>query len=180
MVEPVGSAALHIVVFGAGHVGRACAQVFATLDASIRVVDSRADYLEHAWPDGVQPVYAHAPVDYVAHAPSNAYYLIMTHDHAIDLALCQTILARSDRAFCGLIGSRSKQRRFMQRLRAIGLDSATLATLTCPIGIDSVPGKQPGEIAIATAAQILEHAAASVSNSQSAWNLALSNSAAQG
>jgi xanthine dehydrogenase accessory factor len=121
------------------------------------VVDSRADYLDADWPANATPVLATEPERIVAHCPANSYYLVMTHDHAIDLVLCQAILARDDRAFCGLIGSRSKQRRFEKKLRAAGIDEATLATLTCPIGIDSIGGKQPGQIAIATAAQVVGH-----------------------
>lgn len=155
LLEPIGPAPLSIVLFGAGHVGTACAAVFGTLDATVMVVDSRADYLDADWPANATPVLAAEPERIVAHCPANSYYLVMTHDHAIDFDLCQAILARDDRAFCGLIGSRSKQRRFEKKLRAAGFDEATLATLTCPIGIDGIGGKQPGEIAIATAAQIV-------------------------
>lgn len=157
LVQRIGPPALNIVLFGAGHVGRACAAVFGTLDATLLVVDSRADYLDHDWPPNASAVFAATPAALVPHCPPDAYYLIMTHDHAIDLTLCQAILARDDRAFCGLIGSRSKRRRFEKQLRAAGFDEATLATLTCPIGIDTISGKQPGEIAIATAAQVVPH-----------------------
>lgn len=157
LLERVGPAPLSIVLFGAGHVGRACAAVFGTLDAEVLVADSRADYLEHDWPANATAVYADTPALLVEHCPPRSYYLVMTHDHAIDLTLCEAILARNDRAFCGLIGSRSKQRRFEKQLRAAGIDETTLATLTCPIGIDSIGGKQPGEIAIATAAQVVAH-----------------------
>ncbi|MEM7612118.1 MAG: xanthine dehydrogenase accessory protein XdhC, partial [Pseudomonadota bacterium] len=160
LIEPVDKAPLNLIIFGGGHVGRACTEVFATLDANITVVDSRHEYIDHAWPAAVTAMYAQQPEDFVALAPSQAYFLVMTHDHALDLRLCHAILARRDRAFCGLIGSRSKQRRFEKRLRAMGIDDATLATLTCPIGIPTIAGKQPGQIAIATAAQILEHAQA--------------------
>ena len=57
-------------------------------------------------------------------------------------------------SFCGLIGSSSKNQRFRKRLLARGLGDKAVNRLVCPIGIDSISGKEPGVIAIAVAAQL--------------------------
>ncbi|MEL7298573.1 MAG: xanthine dehydrogenase accessory protein XdhC [Pseudomonadota bacterium] len=156
VIETVVPAPLELAIFGAGHVGRACAQVMATLDARIIVVDSRAAQLEFDWPESVIPMLAVDPVDVVNKLSSTTHCLVMTHDHGLDLRLVDALLSHQrDGAYLGLIGSRSKRRRFDTKLRALGHSAASLQQLICPIGIDQVTGKQPGEIAIAVAAEVL-------------------------
>ena len=90
--------------------------------------------------------------------PPGSYYLVMTHSHPLDLDICDRILRRGDAAYCGLIGSLTKRRRFEKRLRQQGLSQSVIETLVCPIGVEGISGKKPAEIAIAVAAEILrEH-----------------------
>ena len=79
----------------------------------------------------------------------------MTHSHPLDEALCECILRRGDFAYFGLIGSLSKRRQFEKRLEARGVAKDRLATMTCPIGIEGITGKEPEVIAIAVAAEVL-------------------------
>jgi len=65
-------------------------------------------------------------------------------------------LSRPDIAYLGLIGSASKRASFTGRLRKKGFTTAELARLTCPIGLPTIRGKTPMEIAVAVAAQLLE------------------------
>ncbi|MEM9321410.1 MAG: xanthine dehydrogenase accessory protein XdhC [Pseudomonadota bacterium] len=162
LVEPIGPPPLTVVIFGAGHVGRACATVLSTLNAAVFVVDSRPEQLQGDWPEAVTPAFIANPAEFVAHCPPHSCYLVMTHDHGLDLDLCREILGRPDRRFTGLIGSASKRRRFVKRLRAAGYDDETLESLTCPIGIDAITGKHPGEIAVAVAAQLVTFAQAAM------------------
>jgi len=65
------------------------------------------------------------------------------------------VLRRGDFAYLGLIGSATKRARFVARLRAAGIPEAALARLVCPIGAEGIPGKEPGVIALAAAAEIM-------------------------
>jgi xanthine dehydrogenase accessory factor len=89
-------------------------------------------------------------------ALAHSAFLIMTHDHALDLRLCERVLARTDFVYCGLIGSRTKRTKFMHRLSARGFSAAAIERITCPIGLPQLSGKAPFEVAIATAAQLLQ------------------------
>ncbi len=153
--ECVGPAPLKLTIFGAGHVGRAVAKVFGTLDAQTIVVDNRQVQLDDAWPDNCAALFVADPVSFVAHGTAGQHYLVMTHDHDLDFRLCSELLARGDAQFIGLIGSATKRRRFDKRWRASGFDAAAIASITCPIGAHSVTGKHPGEIAVAATAEIL-------------------------
>ncbi|MEM6818719.1 MAG: xanthine dehydrogenase accessory protein XdhC [Pseudomonadota bacterium] len=152
----LGSASLNIVIFGAGHVGRALAQVLRPLDATIMVVDSREEQLA-LLPNGVaQPLLAVDPVAAVDLCPKGAAVIVMTHDHDLDLRLCSALLLQDHWRFVGLIGSRTKARRFRKKLLATGVSERTLEALVCPIGLPMLDGKHPGEIAISVAAQLLK------------------------
>mgnify|MGYP005839129275 CR=1 FL=1 len=153
--EPLPEDALDLVLFGAGHVGRALVQVLAVQPCRIRWIDPRAELLPEAPRANLTPIPSALPVHEVARGPKRAAWLVMTHSHDLDLDLCEAILRRGDARFLGLIGSSTKRARFETRLLARGIAPDALRRLTCPIGLAGIAGKHPGTIAIATAAQLL-------------------------
>ncbi len=162
LLEPVHPSRPVVAIFGAGHVGLALAEVLRVLPVAVTLIDSRPDRLAVPATRGVAPPdlsTRHAPVpeSAVADLPSGAAVLVMTHDHAEDLAILDTVLRRGDLGFVGLIGSSTKWSRFRRQLADLGHDEAVIATVTSPIGLPAVPGKSPGAVAIATAAQLLAH-----------------------
>jgi xanthine dehydrogenase accessory factor len=160
LFEPLQPPDFHVVVFGAGHVGRALVRVLGTLACRVTWVDARAAEFPREAPDNVRVALTEAPVAEVAPAPAGSYFLVMTHSHALDLELVGTILKRGDFAYCGMIGSQTKRRTFEKGLAKHGVPAATIARLTCPIGIPGIKGKEPGTIAVAVAAQLLEQRSA--------------------
>jgi xanthine dehydrogenase accessory factor len=153
--EPVVAPALNIAVFGAGHVGTAVVATLAGLDCNIRWVDSRRNIFRQV-PANVRAIESEQPAFEVAAMPPASFYLVMTHSHAMDFDICDRILKRGDASYCGLIGSRSKRRRFEKRFRQQGMTEVQLAELVCPIGVPGISGKKPAEIAVAAAAEILK------------------------
>ncbi|MFQ5784142.1 MAG: xanthine dehydrogenase accessory protein XdhC [Alphaproteobacteria bacterium] len=156
LFEPIRPPGFALYLFGAGHVGRALVRVFADAPCCITWIDSREDSFPAELPDNVVAEFSEAPECDVADAPAGSDFLVMTHSHAVDLRICQAVLERGDFHYLGLIGSRTKRRKFERRLRQRGIDEPLLARLTCPIGISGIPGKRPSEIAIATAAELLK------------------------
>lgn len=155
LFEPQRPDLFTVALFGAGHVGKAVVQVLSALPCRIRWFDPRADEFPAHVPPGVSVEITNAPEREIAGLADGAWVLIMTHSHAIDLGIAAKALLEDRFAFVGLIGSATKRARFEKRFRELGMDERQIAKLTCPIGIDGVTGKHPGEIAIATAAQIL-------------------------
>lgn len=156
LFEPLGAGDFHIVLFGAGHVGKALVQVLSGLPCTLSWVDSRAHEFPQQLPANVTAEISDAPEYDAADAPPGSYFLIMTHSHALDQLICERVLQRTDFSYCGLIGSASKLRKFQKRMRARGLSEQALAGLTCPIGVAGISGKHPAEIAVAVAAQLLQ------------------------
>ncbi|MEQ8205147.1 MAG: xanthine dehydrogenase accessory protein XdhC [Woeseia sp.] len=155
LLEPLQVNSFEVALFGAGHVGSALIPLLSGVDATVRWVDSRRDVFPASLPHNVQVLETTNPAREVAALPADSYCLVMTHSHALDFEITAAILRRGEFAYCGLIGSLSKRRRFESRLRQAGLGDLELQRLTCPIGISGISGKQPQEIAIAVAADLL-------------------------
>jgi len=154
-IDTIVGSNFNVAIFGAGHVGTAVVAALSQLDCNIRWIDSRRNIFRST-PENVRAIESAEPVLEVAAMPAASCYLVMTHSHALDFDICDRILRRKDAGYCGLIGSRSKRRRFEKRYRQQGLSQDIIDTLTCPIGVAGISGKKPAEIAVAAAAEVLQ------------------------
>jgi xanthine dehydrogenase accessory factor len=139
-----------VVLFGAGHVGKEVARILERLPCRLTWVDPRPEQFPPT--TGAHVVIEDEPVFAVDEAPPGAFYLVMTHSHALDLEIVARALARTDSRFIGLIGSETKAAKFRARLKARGIDPSRLV---CPIGVFKA-GKHPAEVAVSAVAQLLE------------------------
>lgn len=155
-VEETGPVPTPLVLFGAGHVGRALVLALAPLPFRIRWLDTRADAFPAHVPANARAIHADEPGLEIARAPPGAFVLVMTHSHPLDMALTAGALAREDLPFVGLIGSATKRARFERRFREVGVPEVRIAALVCPIGLPGIRAKDPASIAAATAAQLLQ------------------------
>ena len=151
----------HLQLYGAGHVGRAIVQALAPLPVHVTWIDEREDEFAAAAPAvstqaHIQTVCIDALEAEVRHAPAGAFYLVLTHQHDLDLRIVEAILRRGDFGFLGLIGSRTKRARFVHRLSERGIASQAIERLTCPIGVPGIEGKEPEVIGAAVVAQLLQ------------------------
>jgi xanthine dehydrogenase accessory factor len=145
-----------ILLFGAGHVGRALAALLGALPCRLLWIDERDDLFPAAVPGNAIIEITDDPETAVRNAAAGSYFIVMTHSHAIDQQLSERILRRGDAAWFGLIGSDTKRRLFRKRLAQRGLTEQQLAGMTCPIGILGIDNKEPSSIAVAVAAQLLQ------------------------
>ena len=158
---PAPAALFHLQLYGAGHVGRAIATLLATLDVEVDWIDEREEEFPDAttlgahWPRHIRQVCVDAVEAEVGAAPPGAFYLVLTHQHELDLRISEAILRRGDFGYFGLIGSKTKCQRFVHRLEQRGVPAAGIARMTCPIGIEGIGGKQPEVLALAVVAQLL-------------------------
>ncbi|MDQ2962169.1 MAG: XdhC family protein, partial [Pseudomonadota bacterium] len=79
LFEPQRAADFHIVLFGAGHVGRALVHVLAGLPCRITWVDNRDDQFPGELPATVTAVCTDTPTAEVNAAAPGSYFLVMTH-----------------------------------------------------------------------------------------------------
>jgi xanthine dehydrogenase accessory factor len=147
-VEPDERDRRPVLMFGAGHVGKAIAARAEGLPLHLAWYDSRPEAAETP---GVVLADEMAMAACAGSADKETAVVILTHDHGLDYRLTAAALASRAR-FVGLIGSETKRARFLSRLEKDGIDHARL---TCPIGLPGLKGKEPEVIAIATLAQLL-------------------------
>jgi xanthine dehydrogenase accessory factor len=142
-------------LYGAGHVGQALARILVELPVALTWIDAREALIPAELCDAWSRAAGADPVASVAAAPAGTRFVVLTHSHALDYALCRAILARGDFSWAGLIGSASKAARFRSRLARDQFSEVAIARLVCPIGIDGIASKWPAAIAVGVAAQLL-------------------------
>lgn len=143
-----------VLVFGAGHTGRALATALAPLPFSVFVIDDRDDATS-GLPPVVTCIRMADPAEAVASAAPASAFVILSHSHALDYRLAEAALARGDAAYVGMIGSATKRARFESSFLRAGGRHDALAKLTCPIGGCDVDDKRPEVIAALTAAELV-------------------------
>ncbi len=141
----------HVALFGAGHVGKEVARILGRLPCRLTWIDPRPEVFPPEIEKHIRVVIEEEPGWMVDEAPPGAYYLVMSHSHALDLEIVERVLRRNDYAFLGLIGSETKAAKFRARLKAKSLDSSRLV---CPIGIFKGE-KHPAAVAVSAVAQLL-------------------------
>jgi xanthine dehydrogenase accessory factor len=167
--ERFGEPATPVLLFGAGHVGRAVVLALAPLPFAVRWIDGRAEEFPQHIPQNAVMVCTAAFDRELADAPNDAQVVVMTHSHPLDFDITAAALRRECFPFVGLIGSETKRARFVSFARQIGIADGQIDRLVCPIGLGAIKGKEPAVIAAALAAQLLmERERASVSQTSPA------------
>jgi xanthine dehydrogenase accessory factor len=161
LLEPLPARPV-VAIFGVGHVGYEVARIVSRLEVQLHLVDTRPDQLDSLRladvTEGLADVTVHrsvAPEAVLGRLPRGAHVLVMTHDHAEDLTLCEAALRSSHLGSIGLIGSAAKWSRFKVQLAAEGHSPDDIARITCPIGPPDITGKEPAVIAVGVAADLV-------------------------
>lgn len=139
-----------VLLFGAGHVGQEVARILERLPCRLTWVDPRPNQFPAETTARV--VIDEEPIFAVDDAPPGAFYLVMTHSHALDFDIVERALRRNDARFVGMIGSETKAAKARARLNARGVDASRLVS---PIGLVKA-GKHPAEVAVSAVAQLLQ------------------------
>jgi len=165
LLEPIGVRP-SVAVFGMGHVGFEIALLLSRHEVELHLVDSRADQLD---PARLAPLH-HGPADVhvhqvpvlpelvVAELPAGTHVLVLTHDHAEDLALLDALLRSEQPATIGLIGSSAKWARFRGKLAELGHAPEVVDRVRTPIGDPALTGvgsKAPAAIAVSVTVEVL-------------------------
>ena len=153
-IEPVGDRPW-LLLFGGGHIGAALCDVASLAGFRVHVIDERETFASAERHPRATRVTCGAPLDLLDELPwgPQAFAVVVTHSHRQD----EDILARcagKPRRYLGMIGSRSKVRKFLKRYEGRGMDLASLDGVRAPIGLD-IAARDPGEIAVAIVAEMV-------------------------
>lgn len=144
-----------VLLYGAGHVGKALADALHLMDIPVIVTDEREAVLTEArFPHAERRLF---PMDRAPIDPGPGDMIaIMTHGHAHDYALLLRAM-RTEADYIGVMASRSKGRIFRRRLLEDGIPQAEIdARLRTPIGL-AIGAQTPEEIAVAIAAELIAY-----------------------
>lgn len=163
-VEPIEGPP-RLIVFGAGHVGRATALMARTVGFSVTIVDDRDELNDEARFPGCRRISCEPKEAALELRPTDHdWLLVVTHDHRLDEEALDTY-ARLPHAYLGLIGSRSKIVRILKRIRARTGALPPLNRVYAPVGL-KIGAVSPEEIAVSIVAELvsLRHSAANPSH----------------
>ena len=147
-----------ILIFGAGHVGRALAKLAVGSGYKVTVWDERPEFANEENLPGagiitcpLEELFASERSKRLLH--KNTYVVIVTRGHALDTEVMR-LLEGHDAAYIGVIGSRGKIAFVDNQLRERGVSEAYLRGLFRPIGLP-IKAETPQEIAICILAEII-------------------------
>lgn len=158
---------LHVVIFGAGHVGQAVALMSAILGYRVTVIDDREEFASRKrLPD---PAINLVVSDYKSaygklDLASNTAVVIVTRGHQYDEVCLRSVL-RSQTRYVGMIGSKRRVLAVFERLKREGFTRDELGRVHAPIGL-KIGGRSPQEIAVSIVAEIIGHLNSSETDSR--------------
>ncbi|MFW5920352.1 MAG: XdhC family protein [Polyangiales bacterium] len=151
-VEPV-EGRQRLVIFGAGHVGRATSVMARECGFDVTVVDDRDEMnTEERFPGCTRVLAEPAPAAREVETTDGDWLVVVTHDHHLDEQAVDTF-ARKPHRYLGLIGSRRKIFRILQRIAA-RKELPPLDRVYAPIGLD-IGAVSPQEIAVSIVAELV-------------------------
>lgn len=154
-IEPV-MAAPHLIILGAGHVGKALATIGKFLGFKITIVDDREEYAnKENIPDAddvvvidFNNVFSKVTVD------KGAYIVIATRGHNHDFDALRKAL-HTNAGYIGLLGSKRKKSLVLKTLETEGFSQHDINRVIIPVGLP-IGSVTPEEIAISIMAQIIQ------------------------
>lgn len=151
------SKAWNLFIFGAGHVVQALTPLLLKLDCYVHVIDERKQWLDKLPTN--ESLTKHHVSEYKEGVPlvtKGAFVLCITKGHSFDVPVLNEIFRLQDISYIGAIGSKSKRAVMVKELKAMGLNSAELDLLHCPIG-ENIGNNTPIEISFSIIAELLKY-----------------------
>tara|TARA_Y100001954_G_scaffold1086_1_gene1475 strand:+ start:2582 stop:3370 length:789 start_codon:yes stop_codon:yes gene_type:complete len=145
---------LHI--FGAGHIGKALAELAVELEFNVTVIDERSDLIKALDHPLIQKQnMSHKDAFKMLNFKEKDFVAVITHDHAYDreiIAHC----GKFDLAYLGMIGSRRKVEFSKKIFREDNaLTESQMDSIDWPMGLE-IKAQTPKEIAISIMGKLIE------------------------
>jgi len=145
-----------LVIFGAGHVGKALAKLASISGFKISVADNREGICS-TWPQGLATTYE-MPFEESAEKikfHSNSYIVVTTYKHSFDSEVVN-MLKDKPKKYIGMIGSKRKveiaRKQFAEEY---GMTKEQIDCIDMPIGVD-IACETPEDIAVSILAKLID------------------------
>jgi xanthine dehydrogenase accessory factor len=143
----------NVYIMGAGHVGRAIANLLQHAPVNCVLVDMRKEELAQCEARVDMRLRAIPEIE-IYNAPQGSAFIVLTHDHGLDFLLTSAALELGHAAYVGMIGSATKRAKLRSWCNS-HCNGLSIDRLTCPIGATDSRDKRPEIIAAFVAAEVL-------------------------
>jgi xanthine dehydrogenase accessory factor len=146
----------HLVVLGAGHVGKTLAKLARFTGFRVTVVDDRKEFANREnVPDADELMITDfdRAFDGIA-MESGTFVVVATRGHNHDLDAVKAAL-RTSAGYIGLLGSRRKKALLCQALEQSGFSKEDISRVIIPVGME-IGSVTPEEISVSIMAQIVQ------------------------
>ena len=146
----------HMVILGAGHVGKMLARLARFTGFRVTVVDDRKEYANREnIPEASDLIVADFEQAFdTMPCDGNAFIVIATRGHNHDLDAVKAAL-RTDARYIGLLGSKRKKSLLVKALQEAGFSRENIERVIIPVGLP-IGSVSPEEIAVSIMAQIIQ------------------------
>jgi xanthine dehydrogenase accessory factor len=153
-IEPQGRRTL-LVIFGAGHVGRALCSLAHGCGFRVTVVDERPECAVPSLLPGADEILCAPLADAFGRLSLDreSFVVIATPGHLHDFEAVRGCLS-TEAGFIGLLGSRRKRDTLLQCLEEEGMDASRRARIVTPVGLE-IGARTPEEIAVSIVGQLI-------------------------
>jgi xanthine dehydrogenase accessory factor len=144
-------------LFGAGHMGRSLSPMLKSIGFKVVVIDNRPEY---AISEEIPSADSVLCTDYLTFAESfepneSDSVVIFTYGHQYDYDIINIVCKRGLKLkYVGLIGSKSKVRLLLDKIKSFEYPNGVVNSIYSPIGLNIATRTTP-EIALAIAAEML-------------------------
>ncbi len=146
----------HLVILGAGHVGKALTKLARFSGYRVTVVDDRQEYANREnIPDATDLAVRDFEKAFDEMDIEQQTFIVVAtrgHNHDLD-AVKAALRTRAD--YVGLLGSRRKKGLLCNALRESGFSKTDIDRVIIPVGLD-IGSRTPEEISVSIMAQIIE------------------------
>lgn len=153
-IEPI-AAPVPLLIFGAGHVGKALTKLAADLGYRVTVIDERPEFARIERLPGASEVKTGIGPDIAEQlgVEERTHMVIVTHGHTNDKEVLQWAV-NTPACYVGMMASRRKVKAILDDLTAQGIPREQLDRVHTPIGLD-LGAITPAEIAVSIAAEMI-------------------------
>lgn len=147
---------LYLVICGGGHISYPLCTLAKMLEYHVAVIDDREEFANRERFTQADEVYCmnFETALQTLSFPEQAFYVIVTRGHQNDYECLRAILKRNY-AYIGMIGSKAKVKKTLERLREDGYTEEEIQKVHAPIGL-AIGAETPEEIAVSIVAEMIQ------------------------
>ena len=144
-----------LIIFGAGHVGKAVARLGSFLNYAVTVWDERKEFANQENIPWARTIACPLDEAFEKHLTFHdlTHIVVVTRGHSLDTEVVQMLDGKKT-AYVGVIGSKRKVAVMKENLSKMGTSQELIDSIFAPIGLP-IKAETPEEIAVSIMAEII-------------------------